>query len=273
MRLILTENIRPSSWGYKSTKMAPRLHCVLNVSEIVRLIEEEGADVNSRDVDGATALHVARSSAVARTLIEHGADVNSKNSRGMSPLHRARNFDVAKVLLENGACVNATDNFGNTALHRSNDMRTVRLLLQHSASIALRNEKGETAIHMSTYGSKVVALTRAGADVDSLDNTGKTLLMKKSKCIYVFSRLLLPLLSLHPSVFLKDMDGKTAIDFAINPAVKTLLLKYQVEQNWRRRKTLVLLREKAGHFVAKDDLMLRTTGLPTGVFREIARFL
>ncbi len=252
--------------------MPPRLHCILDVAEISRLIKEEGADVNQKDVDGTTALHVARSSPVVRVLIENGADVSAKNSRGMYPLHRARNVGVARALLDNGAVVNAIDKFGNSPLHLSNDIDVVKLLLARSASITKRNEKGETPIHMSTYGSKVVALAKAGADIDAVDNVGRTLLMKKSNCLYAF-RLLSTLLSLNPAAFLRDADGNTAADFTVNPAVKALLLEYGVEQKWRRRKDLVFMRERPTHFVAKDDLVLRIKGLPVGVFRMVVRYL
>jgi len=252
--------------------MVPRLHLILGIHEISRLIREQGADVNLPDIDGSTALHVSRSSTVARTLIEYGADVNAKNSRGMSALHRARNEGVARVLLEHGALVNAVDNCGNTPLHLCNDTQTVKLLLRHGASITHRNRKGETPIHMSTYGSKVILLAKAGADIDSVDDSGKTLLMKKARCFYVF-RLLRPLLGLNPSVFLKDNDGKTALDFTVEEGVKAHLIRYGKDQNWRRRKTLILLREKARVFVAKEDCVLRTVGLPTGIFRGVLAFL
>ena len=221
------------------TTMAPRPHCVLSIYEISRLIEEEGADVNHRDIDGSMALHASRSSAVACALIEHGADINAKNSRGMPPIHRVRNIGVAKVLLEHGALVDAVDNFGNTPLHLCNDPGVVQLLLRHSASVSLRNKKGETPIHMSTYGSKVVALAEAGTDIDSVDNSGKMLLMKKSKCFYVF-RLLSSLFGLNPTAFLKDRDGKTALDLTLDPAARRRLLKYLTDQNWRRRRAMVL---------------------------------
>lgn len=222
--------------------MAPRLHCIIDIAKILRLITEEGADVHGRNIDGTTALHLARSSAAAHTLIENGADVNAKNSRGISPLHRARNLGVARVLLENGAVVNAMDSFGNSALHLSNDVEVARLLLKYSASITQRNLKREPPIHMSTYGSKVLALAKAGADIDAVDMKGRTVLMKKARCFYVF-RLLSTLLSLNPSIFFKDVDGKTAIDYTVDATGKTTLLKYRVEQNWRRRKMLVLVRE------------------------------
>lgn len=190
----------------------------------------------------------------------------------MTPLHRARNLGVARVLLENGAGVNAMDSFGNSALRLSNDVQVVRLLLKYSASITQRSLKGEPPIRMSTYGSKVLALAKAGADIDAVDMKGRTLLMKKARCFYVF-RLLSTLLSLSPSTFFKDMDGKTATDYTVDATVKTILLGYRVDQNWRRRKMLVLVREKPKHFVAKGDLVVRTVGLPMGVFRMVVCYL
>lgn len=256
-----------------ATKMTPRLHNILDISEIVRLIHVEGADVGRRDIDGTTALHASRSTAVARTLLEYGADVNAESSRGMSPLHRARSLGVAEILLERGAFVNATDNFGNTPLHYSNDIGIVRLLLRHGASVSQRNLKGETPIHMSTYGSTVIALAKAGADIDAVYKMGKTLLMKKSRCIHGF-RLLRALLELNPCVFLRDKEVRTAIDFTVDELVKQTLQVYWKDQNWRRRKTLFLLQKGLGtNFVVKDELVLTTLGLPEGNFRMVLAYL
>lgn len=251
--------------------MAPRLHCLVQQSEILRLIQDEDADVNHRDIDGGTALHVARTSAVARVLILNGADVDAKNNKEMTPLHRARNAGVAGVLLKHGASVDAVDVRGNTPLHLCNDIEMVKLLLSYSASVHARNNKGETPIHTSVYGSKVTALAKAGADVDSVDNVGRTVLMKKSRCFYAYR--LNSLLALNPSIFLKDMCGKTAIEYTINSVVRDRLLQYRINQNWRRRKTMVLLRERPAVFVTKEYLVAMTVGLPMGVFRGAVAFL
>ncbi len=255
--------------------MAPRLHCLLDIAQIVRVIDDEGADVNLQDVDGSTALHVARSSAVARTLIEYGADIECKNSRGMSPLHRVRNVGVARVLLKNGALVNATDNLGNTPLHLSNDVEVCKLLLKYSASVTQRNSKGETPIQKSHTIPKVFALFKAGADINAVDDMGRTLLMKKSRSFGSFyvSRFIEPLLSLKPCIRLKDCEGRTAIDFTIAELPRRRLLTYQAEEMWRDRRTLLCLRERAVCFTVKDAFMSRTVGLPTGMFRMVVCYL
>ena len=83
--------------------------------EIVKLLLENGADVNSRTKDGDTALIVASKAGhtnVVKLLLERGADVNAKNRNGRMALMGATNqghLNVVKLLLERGADVNAKD--------------------------------------------------------------------------------------------------------------------------------------------------------------------
>ena len=74
--------------------------------EVLSLLLEAGADVNARNVDGATALmmaamHGADSVEVINALIKAGADVNAKTEEGKTALDLARqvgNENVVKVL-------------------------------------------------------------------------------------------------------------------------------------------------------------------------------
>lgn len=71
--------------------------------ELVRLLIQEGADVNAQDEDGESPLHgaMARSDNynVARTLIENGADWGSKAVDGKTPFHNIFNNTISNVLM------------------------------------------------------------------------------------------------------------------------------------------------------------------------------
>ena len=71
--------------------------------ELVRLLIQEGADVNAQDEDGESPLHgaMARSDNynVARTLIENGADLSGKAVDGKTPFHTIFNNTISHILM------------------------------------------------------------------------------------------------------------------------------------------------------------------------------
>ena len=71
--------------------------------ELVRLLIQEGADVNTQDEDGESPLHAAMARGdnynVARTLIENGADLSSKAIDGKTPFHTIFNNTIGQVLM------------------------------------------------------------------------------------------------------------------------------------------------------------------------------
>lgn len=88
----------------------------------IKLLIENGADVNMKVENGWTPLHYASSSGgfySIKLLIENGADVNMKDKIGRTPLMVAltyRDYEIAEILIENGANVNDRDNEGKTIL-------------------------------------------------------------------------------------------------------------------------------------------------------------
>ena len=77
--------------------------------DLTREALQQGAKVNARDEDGATALHVAcryEKPEVVRELLAHGAAVDVKDARGVTPLACARstgNPDIVRLLAQHGA--------------------------------------------------------------------------------------------------------------------------------------------------------------------------
>ncbi|MBC6416137.1 MAG: ankyrin repeat domain-containing protein [Bdellovibrionales bacterium] len=71
-----------------------------------------------------------------------GFDVNQRNAEGETPLHvasRRGDIEFVKLLLGSGADVNARDRYGDTPLHSVSDSRgdesedVIELLLQYGA--------------------------------------------------------------------------------------------------------------------------------------------
>ena len=83
-----------------------------------------GADIDARDKNGQTPLHVAAEhygGEKIKELIAAGADVNARDKNGETPLHAAassyKRRGQAKMLIAAGADVNAWDKANNTPLH------------------------------------------------------------------------------------------------------------------------------------------------------------
>uniref|UniRef100_A0AAQ5ZTU1 Poly [ADP-ribose] polymerase n=1 Tax=Amphiprion ocellaris TaxID=80972 RepID=A0AAQ5ZTU1_AMPOC len=125
-----------------------------------------------------TALHCAVASPhpkrkqVTELLLRKGANVNEKNKDFMTPLHvaaeRAHN-DIMEVLQKHGAKVNALDTLGQTALHRAalaGHLQTCRLLLGYGADASLVSLQGFTAAQMGNEAVQQILNGTLNSDVD-----------------------------------------------------------------------------------------------------------
>jgi uncharacterized protein len=143
-----------------------------------RALLARGADVNTAEPDGTTALHWAVEHGdldVATALLAAGARARIANRYGVTPLHVAATNGDARIiarLLEAGADVHAQLPGGETALMsaaRTGQPDAVRSLLAAGADVNAREEqKGQTALMWAAAEGNAAAirvLTEAGADV------------------------------------------------------------------------------------------------------------
>jgi ankyrin repeat protein/mono/diheme cytochrome c family protein len=124
-------------------------------AQVVRMLIDNGADVNARDAQGNTPLILASfyaSPKCVALLLEKGADANAANKAGVTALIRAAtNYEKTRLLVDAGAKVGMRSaDLGNTPLilaaRRAGNSRTVMLLLERGASATEPNNAGVSPI-------------------------------------------------------------------------------------------------------------------------------
>lgn len=144
-----------------------------------KLLAVSGAEINSKDNEDNTYLHLAAqvgNEAVLNPLIEAGIPIESRNKRGETPLISAvyaNNQSAILCLLKKGANIDSQDHEGATALHTAASQGNpfiLELLLVNGADVNIETNQNETPIDSIT---KVLneKLVSENSEVPNYDGT------------------------------------------------------------------------------------------------------
>ena len=159
---------------------------------------------------------------VSAKLISVGADANTSNEDGETALHcasKAGNLDHVQKLVKAGAGAEARDKHGNTPLllaAENGHAQTVCALADAGAAVDVCNRHGETAVHLAAkkgHTNVVVQLAVHGAPLDSFDQIGCTPLFCAIHGGYTDTAH--ELRKAGATVEGKDKDGNTSLHHAV----------------------------------------------------------
>lgn len=170
---LLREGADVPTAGLAALKMAVSQNDQETVTELLRLLDRAGVDVNAQDMHGDTALTVAAReghheivSLLVETVLHSGGDLNAPNKYGFTPLLEAAykgHLKAAEVLteglLQSGGDLNAANEYGFTPLTRAAYM--ARWDVVAMLANALNQSGGDVNVSTPGYGT---ALTLAGED-------------------------------------------------------------------------------------------------------------
>lgn len=198
--------------------------------EIVRVLVDNGADVNTPSRSETALMRAARAGYVdiVRLLLSKGAQVNANVDDGTPLMMAVRrgHTEIMKILLAAGADVKIVHRMGNQALMMAAEQRNyrtpsaesnsevVQLLLAHGADPKARGEWNRTALMLANTAAKVKLLLAKGAEIDAKDEYGQTALMHAAS--RGNAAVASALLDNGASVNLTDNKGLTALLYSLD---------------------------------------------------------
>jgi uncharacterized protein len=215
----------------------------------VALFIRAGMNINvlavppNSDGKAKSALHCAASTGnltLAKSLLDLGADVNLKDDASNTPLYSAsgnirfanrnsetpnNNLELVKLLIERGADINAGGLAGPPLLTaiQARSYEVFDYLLKKGANVKVKNKEEMTPVMLLAYTynnkdkesqNRVMALIKAGVDVNERNKSGQTALM-----IAVNNRskeMMRTLLENGADPSIEDKNGSSILNYAIS---------------------------------------------------------
>jgi ankyrin repeat protein len=146
------------------------LHCasLAGKADVVELLLENGANVDSTDNQGFTALHLAtkeRHETVVRLLLSKRPrlTVRAEDKEGYLPIHfSCSQLSILKMLLDHGADIKSTTNTGKSLMHLAailGNIEVVEFLKSKGMPIDLRDNENKTPFQLATvHGNELKEL-------------------------------------------------------------------------------------------------------------------
>ncbi|GFW41345.1 ankyrin-3 [Trichonephila clavipes] len=154
--------------------------------DMVKFLIKNGANVNKKDNDGRTPLHLAVETGcreLVKLLLRNKALVNSEDKNKMTALHSSAvcgHKHILEILIEAGGNIHAPDIDGCTPLHLAagkGHIHIVEFLIDRGVDINATEEYGLTALHISTtkrHNGIIKLLLKNKANIYTVDCSGWT---------------------------------------------------------------------------------------------------
>jgi ankyrin repeat protein len=136
-------------------------HTTSDFNPLLELLRN-GADVNTRNYDKATPLHVAArtgNTTLVLLLFAQGCNLHAENMHGSTALHNAAregSKSIVSFLIAHGCLINQLTDDGDTPLHqavRKNNPENVRVLILAGADVNIKNYRGEKPRRVGCFKS------------------------------------------------------------------------------------------------------------------------
>lgn len=203
----------------------------LNEKSVIELLVKKGADLDVTDICQTTSLmsvSCAGDMKLAKLFIDYGANMDLTDNHGRSALFHAcysGSVKLVEMFLEKGFNIDLQDNTGHTVLmmqilNKIGDPIIIsKLLVDKGANLELKNNRAETAFmiaaSMSDFNMMNLLIT-AGADINTVDNYGRTVLfIEPENSSEEYNQTLDYLIDCGVNIDIKDDDGDTALTYAM----------------------------------------------------------